>query len=173
MQNLLKQPVDYRIVETAWGRWRQFMYPTGAVFSEFRSHAELLGLPWLHYTRGISPETGRRVTARGVIAVGRFAVGGIAIGQVSAGLVSIAQAGIGLLFAFAQAAGGLYALGQLAVAGNVAVGQIAAAPTAVGQLAAGEYVLAQVGFGDHVWSPKRQDAEAVERFEQLWRQIRD
>ena len=169
MNDLLKGKPDYAITTTSLGRWRRFMYPSGMVFAEYRSHAELFGLPWVHYTHGISPETGRRIVAKGLLAVGRFAVGGIAVGQLSAGIISIAQLGVGLLFGLAPAAFGLHALGQVAVGGAIAAGQLAAAPTAIGQLGVGEYALAQKGVGTHVWSPARRDPEAIARFSTLWR----
>lgn len=169
MKNLLNEKPEYKITTTSLGRWRRFMYPSGAVFAEYRSHAELFGLPWVHYTHGISPETGRRVVAKGLLAVGRLAVGGIAIGQASAGIISIAQLGVGAVFGLAQVAFGLYALGQVAVSGALAAGQLAAAPTAVGQLAVGEYALGQKAVGTHVWSVERRDPEAVAHFSTLWR----
>ncbi len=95
MKNLLLEKVEYQIVKTRFGVWRRHLAPTGAYFAEFRSHGQVFGLPLLHYTRGICPDTGRRIVAKGVVAVGRLAVGGIAVGHASAGLVAIGQLGIG------------------------------------------------------------------------------
>lgn len=168
MGNLLNQPVDYRIETTSWGRWRRYLYPNGQYFAEFRSHADFLGWPLLHYTHGICPETGRRIVANGVIAVGRLAVGGIAIGHASLGLVAIGQLGLGLLFGLAQLATGYYAVGQAALALHFGLGQLATGETAIGQIAFGQYVLAQIGWGEHVWQQGNADPAAVAYFKGLW-----
>ena len=130
-------------ITTHWGTWRRFAYPNGKYFAEFRSHATFWGLPLLHYTRGICPETGRRVVAKGIVAVGRLAMGALAIGQASFGLIAIGQAGLGLL---------------------LGLGQVATGEIAIGQVALGKYVLAQIGFGERVWSMNRADPEAVAFF---------
>src|SRR5262245_11706129 len=116
MKNLLLEPVEYQIDETPRGVWRRFLYPTGELFEEFTSHRRVLGLPLLHYTRGRCPETGKRVTARGFIAVGRFALGVVAIGQVSAGIIAVGQLAFGVLFGLGQGTTGAFALGQLTLA---------------------------------------------------------
>ena len=135
--NQLPPQVDYRIQETAYGTWRSFMYENGSTYQEFTSHARLGDLPFLHYTTGKSPETGRSTTAHGVIAIGRFAKGLIAIGQVASGFITVGQASFGVI-SFGQLAIGVTAVGQAAVAGLAALGQFAASGyVAVGQLAAG------------------------------------
>src|SRR5580700_8524559 len=91
LQNQLLQDIRYKTDETSWGVWRRFLYPSGQLFEEFKSHASFFGLPWLHYTHGKCPETGKRVVAKGMIAVGRLACGGLAIGQASLGVVAIGQ----------------------------------------------------------------------------------
>lgn len=57
---------------------------------EYRSQAELLGIPLLHvafkYRRGGMP-----VVARGVIAIGQFAVGIVSIAQFGVGVLSLSQ----------------------------------------------------------------------------------
>jgi len=63
MKNLLLDSVEYKIETTQWGTWRRFAYPDGRYFSKFKSHATFWGIPLLHYTNGICPETGRRVMA--------------------------------------------------------------------------------------------------------------
>lgn len=167
MANLLLEDVDYKIEKTPRGIWRRYMYPTGAYYAEFTSHRRLFGLPLIHYTRGISPETGRRVTARGIIAVGRVAVGGLAIGQAAFGLLAIGQLSVGALLGFGQAAAGFIALGQMGLGVWFGAGQVATGAVAIGQLALGEYVLAQVGIGEHVWSQHVTDPEAVAYFKAL------
>lgn len=150
-QNMLLQDVEYQTEVTALGVWRRFLYPTGMLFEEFVSHRQLLGLPMLHYTRGICPETGKRVVARGVIAIGRLAMGIVAIGHASIGVVAIGQLAIGLVFGLGQASTGVFAIGQLAIALAFGLGQGAVGTVVIGQFAFGEYVLAQLGFGPHVW----------------------
>jgi len=168
MKNLLLERVEYKIEETPRGVWRRFVYPTGQYFAEFRSHTTVFGLPLLHFTRGICPETGRRVVAKGFFAVGRIATGVVAIGQASAGIVAIGQAGFGLLFSLAQAGAGLVAVGQLAAGFQFGAGQLATGLTAIGQLGVGKFVLAQIGLGSHLWTPDNADPAAVQHFQELW-----
>ena len=167
MKNLLLENVEYKVETTRFGVWRRFLYPNNAYFAEFKSHATFLGLPLLHYTRGICPETGRRVIAKGVVGVGRLATGILAIGHASFGLIAIGQLGLGVLLGLGQGATGLYAIGQAAIGLLFGLGQVATGEIAIGQLAYGKYVLAQMGYGDFVWSTKRADPEAVVFFKSL------
>lgn len=167
MKNLLLENVEYKVETTRFGVWRRFLYPDGAYFTEFKSHATFLGLPLLHYTRGICPETGRRVIAKGVVGVGRLATGILAIGHASFGLIAIGQLGLGLLLGLGQGATGLYAVGQAAIGFLFGLGQVATGEIAIGQFAYGKYVLAQIGYGDYVWSTNRADPEAVVFFKSL------
>ena len=173
MKNLLLEKIEYQTVETRWGVWRRFLYPTGAHFAEFKSHGSMLELPLVHYARGINPETGKRIVAKGVIAVGRLAVGVLAIGHASAGVIAIGQLGLGLVIGLGQLSTGAYALGQVAGALAFGIGQVATGEIAIAQVGVGEYVLAQIGVGEHVWSPERADPEAVEFFKNLWANARD
>lgn len=88
---------------------------------EYRSPQTLWGLPVLHVAYGRNAEGKLRV-AKGIVAIGQFAVGGVAIAQFAAGAV--------------------FALGQFAVA-PIAVGQFALGLVAVGQFGLG--LLAGVG----------------------------
>jgi len=171
MGNLLLEDIEYVVEDTPRGQWRRYVYPTGARFDEYKSHATLLGWPLVHYTHGVCPETGRRVVAKGVLALGRVAVGGVALGQASAGLVAIGQLGVGILFGLGQAACGFAAVGQLAAGLYFGLGQIVTGSIAIGQLAIGQYVLAQRGIGAHVWSPVEADPVAVEFFQSLARAL--
>jgi hypothetical protein len=164
MKNLLLEKVEYKIETTSFGAWRRFVYPTGAYFAEFKSHSTFLGLPLLHYTRGICPETGRRIIAKGVLAIGRLAMGFLAIGHASFGVVAIGQLGLGVLLGLGQGATGLYAIGQFALGLLFGLGQFATGQIVIGQIAYGKYVLAQFGYGEYVWSQKRADPEAVAFF---------
>jgi hypothetical protein len=166
-RNLLLEKIEYQVTRTGSGVWRRFLWPTGELFEEYRSDRTLLGLPLLHLTRGRSPETGRRVTARGFVAIGRRAVGVVAIGQAAAGVVALGQASAGLLVAVGQAALAPVAIGQLAVGLLFGLGQAATGEIAVGQFALGQYVLAQVGLGAHVWDTRGADPAAQELFRAL------
>lgn len=170
-ENLLLGDIQYKFEETHLGTWRRFMYPNGQVFSEYVSHASLFGLPLVHYTHGRCPETGKRIVAKGVIAVGRLAVGLVAIGQASMGLVAVGQLAIGLLFGLGQAATGVICVGQLALGLLFGLGQFTTGYVAIGQFAFGQYVLAQLGEGLHIWDVRGIDAAAEDFFAPLmpWR----
>ena len=167
MKNILLEKVAYKIEKTRHGTWRRHLSPTGLYFAEYISDRTFLSLPLLHYTRGICPETGRRIVAKGVIAVGRLAAGGIAIGQASVGIIAIGQLALSLMFGFGQACTGALALGQLAIGGILGIGQLASGFISVGQFGLGKYVLAQAGFGKYVWSQNLADPEAVAFFRNL------
>ena len=164
MPNTFLEKIEYKVEGTAIGTWKRYGYENGTSFHEFKSHAEWLGLPLIHYTYGRNPETGRRVVAKGVIAVGRIACGVIAIGQMSIGLLAIGQFAIGFLFGLGQLSIGLAAIGQAAIGVYFGLGQVAVGQIAVGQLAYGKYVLAHLGFGENVLSITRRDEPAFEFF---------
>ena len=114
---------------------------------EWRSSATMGSWPLVHVAFGRNKKTGKWLVAKGIIAIGQYAMG----------VVTIAQFGIGLVFGFGQFVIGYYAIAQF-VAGMVAIGQFAF----------GKYVLAQAGFGEFVWSVSRRDPEAIEYFRHLW-----
>jgi len=172
LRNLLLEKVEFQVTRTAAGSWRRFLWPTGELFEEYRSSRRLFGLPLLHFTRGRSPETGRRVVARGVIAVGRRAIGIVAIGQGAAGVVALGQASAALLVGVGQATIAPIAVGQLALGLLFGLGQAATGWVAIGQLALGEYVLAQIGFGAHVWDTRGVSPEAEPFFRALLSRLR-
>lgn len=151
VKNLMLEQVEYRVDQTRWGTWRRFLYPNGQLFEEFRSHNRVGGVPWLHYTRGTCPETGKRIVARGIVAIGRTALGIVALGQFAVGLIAIGQLALGVLLGLGQATTGLVAVGQLAIGAAVGLGQFVTGYVAVGQFGLGHLVLAQVGSGAHVW----------------------
>lgn len=167
MKNLFLEDVEFKIEETPFGTWRKFMYPSGRSFAEYTSKIRVLGIPLLHYTFGKNPATGRRVVARGIVAVGRLACGIIAIGQAALGVIAIGQLAIGLLAGLGQASFGVAAAGQLAVGITFGLGQFAAGSIAIGQFGIGNYVLAQKGVGQQVWCVGRADPGAVEMFKRL------
>jgi hypothetical protein len=167
MKNLLLDEVEYKVEETPYGVWRRFVYPTGELFEEFVSNYRVAGLPLFHYTRGRCPETGKRIVATGIVAVGRLAVGVLAFGQASAGIIAVGQLAIGMGLGLGQAATGVVAVGQLAVAVLFGFGQFATGAVAVGQFGYGRYVLAQVGFGEHVWDVRGVSPVARQFFRSL------
>lgn len=103
----------YRIGMGAYGIWGY----------EWESETRLFGIPLVHVAIGWDMETGRLLVARGIIAIGQFAVG----------LITIAQFGIGLLFCLAQFGAGTVAIGQFALGLYYGLGQFATGMTAVGQ----------------------------------------
>lgn len=167
MGNLLLEKPDYKIDKTSSGTWRRYLYPSGQSFAEYKSDQTWFGLPLIHYTYGKSPETGKRVVAKGVVAVGRFALGILAIGHASFGLIALGQLAIGILLGLGQAATGALAAGQMALGAYLAIGQVAVGWISIGQFAVGNYVLAQMGYGPHVWSLKSADPVAVDFFKSL------
>jgi hypothetical protein len=167
MGNMLLEKIDYKIEETNFGTWRRYLYISGASFHEFKSHASFLGLPLLHFTYGKCPETGRRIIAKGIIAVGRLACGIIAIGHASLGLLAIGQLAIGVIFGLGQLSSGVLALGQIAVGAYLAFGQIVTGYAAIGQFALGKYVLAQLGAGECVWDMNSSNPRALEFFKTI------
>jgi len=129
---------------------------------EWKSKQTFYGYPLIHIAFG-RDERNRLRVAKGVIAIGQFAVG----------LVTIAQFGVGVLFGFGQFMLGLAAIGQFAIAGLFGLGQFATGYIAIGQLALGYYALAQVGFAEHLWNQAVKDPEAIEFFRTLLDHIKD
>ncbi len=123
---------------------------------EWQSSRTFLGYPLIHVAFGKNARGKWRV-AKGVIAVGQFAVG----------LITVAQFGVGLLFGFGQFILGYTVLAQVAVALYFGVGQIAVGYAAVGQVVWAYFGLAQVGWATHLWSPGHRDPQAVAYFSQI------
>lgn len=167
MGNLLLEDIEYKVEQSRLGRWRRYVYVDGSSYHEFTSNARVFGMPFFHYTCGKNPETGRRVVARGVIAVGRVACGVLAIGQASFGLIAIGQLAVGVALGFGQFAAGTLAVGQVAIAALIGLGQLATGYVAIGQIAIGKYALGQIGIGQYVWSVKYKNPAAMEFFRKL------
>lgn len=83
---------------------------------EYISHIKVFGMPLVHIRLGFGCQL-----ARGIVAIGDFAVGVVAIGGCSLGLISLGGVALGLLLAFGGLSLGLLALGGVAV-GGFAVG---------------------------------------------------
>lgn len=123
---------------------------------DWKSETTLYGYPLVHIAFGRDRQGKLRV-AKGIVAIGQFAVG----------VITIAQFGVGVLFGFGQFVFGLTAVAQFAVALIFGLGQFATGYIAIGQLALAYYAVAQVGFAKYLWSVERKDIEAVEFFRQL------
>jgi hypothetical protein len=109
---------------------------------EYKSEAQLFGLPLVHIASGYDPQTMRPRVAKGILAIGNVAVGVVALGGVALGGITLGGASLGLFaigglavggFAFGGGALGIIlALGGLAVSAGYAVGGLALAPHFMG-----------------------------------------
>jgi hypothetical protein len=109
---------------------------------EYKSEAELFGLPQIHIGQGVDPKTGAPRVAKGIIAIGNMAIGVFALGGLAIGGLTIGGASIGLFVLGGFALGGvtlggvsigaLLAVGGLAVSVAYAIGGLALAPYHIG-----------------------------------------
>lgn len=150
MENILLSKVDYQVTKTATGTWKRFLYSSGRAYSEFTSDAQIGGWPLVHIASGRSPETGRVVTARGVIAIGRKAIGIVALGQGAVGVLAMGQAAFGVVAIGQLAVSAVFGFGQAAT-GVVAIGQFAAGVFSYGQFAIGAWSAGQFHLGQNLW----------------------
>jgi len=91
---------------------------------EYRSKAEVLGVPLVHIAQGVDPRTGGPRVARGILAIGNIAIGVIALGGFAVGGVAFGGMALGIV-ALAGIAAGAVALGGLALGAYLAVGGLA------------------------------------------------
>jgi hypothetical protein len=124
---------------------------------EWKSARTYGGYPLVHIAFG-KDSRGKWRVAKGVIAIGQFALG----------LVTVAQFGVGLLFGFGQFIIGGAVLAQFAGGLVVGVGQIATGYVAIGQVVLAYYGLGQTGLAKFLWSTSRKDGEAVRFFLSCW-----
>jgi len=113
-----------------------------AIGYEYRSKAEVAGLPLVHVAQGIDPATGRPRIARGIIAIGNVAIGVVAMGGFAMGIVSLGGFSLGFLALGGLALGGVsiggvaiayyLAAGGMALSLNYAMGGMALAPHTLG-----------------------------------------
>jgi hypothetical protein len=109
---------------------------------EYKSEAELFGLPLIHIAQGIDPKTGTLRVAKGIIAIGNIAFGLLALGGLAFGGISFGGLSIGLFAIGGMALGGvtlgglsmglLFAVGGAAVSAGYAIGGFALAPHFIG-----------------------------------------
>lgn len=123
---------------------------------DWKSSATLCGYPLVHIAFGRDVH-GRLRVAKGVIAIGQFAIGAI----------TIAQFGVGFLFGFGQFMLGLTAVAQFAIAAVIGIGQFATGHVAMGQLVLGYYALAQMGLAPHIYSVDRKNIDLATFFGQM------
>jgi hypothetical protein len=128
---------------------------------EWKSARTYRGYPLIHVAFG-RDRRGKLRVAKGIVAVGQFALG----------LVTVAQFGVGVIFGFGQFILGGAVLAQLALGLAVAVGQVAVGYAAVGQVVLACYGLGQIGLAQHLWSLSRQDEAAVKFFLSWWNYLK-
>jgi hypothetical protein len=128
---------------------------------EWQSSRTYGGYPLVHIAFG-KDRRGKRRVAKGIIAIGQYALG----------LVTVAQFGVGLLFGFGQFIFGTVVLAQFAFGLVAGVGQFAAGYVAVGQFVLAYYGLGQIGLAKYLWSPARKDGEAVQFFLAGWEYLK-
>ncbi|HEU0293083.1 MAG TPA: zinc ribbon domain-containing protein [Anaerolineales bacterium] len=117
-------------------------YPYYGWGYEYKSEAELFGLPLIHIAQGIDPKTGAPRVAKGIIAIGNIALGIFAMGGLSFGGITFGGLSIGLFALGGLALGGVtlgglslglfMAFGGLAVSAGYAIGGLALAPHFIG-----------------------------------------
>lgn len=122
----------------------------------YKTRRTLAGWPLVSIAFGPDDESGESTgMARGIIAIGDYAVGCIAVGGISVGAISIGGISLGGLAVGGVALGGL-------ILGGASVGVIASGGAAIGHYARGGAVV-----GNYVASPSRRDPEAVELFNKI------
>jgi hypothetical protein len=119
---------------------------------EYRSKATLFGWPLLHIATGVDPTTGRRRSAKGIIAVGTAPRGVIAFGDVAVGVIACGVFCYGPI-AIGVVSVGIVALGSCAVGLLLATGGVAIAPVAIGGAAFGYYANGAIVWGLHALGP--------------------
>lgn len=127
---------------------------------EWKTKSRFYGYPLIHIAFGKNAEGKIRV-AKGIIAIGQFAIG----------LVTFAQFGIGVIFGFGQFIIGLTAVSQVAVATIFGIGQFATGYAAIGQFVIAKYGLAQFGWAKFLWSASHKDPQAAVFFKYLAERI--
>ncbi len=125
---------------------------------QYTSKTKIMGVPLVCVR--FSNRLGRDGVAKGIIAIGNFAVGVVSIGAGSIGILSFGATAMGVLavgalaagiaawgafaiglFAFGATAVGIYSAGVAAVGKEIAVGVSAIGKTAIGETATGEHCL--------------------------------
>ncbi|MEJ2627467.1 MAG: zinc ribbon domain-containing protein, partial [bacterium] len=127
---------------------------------EWKTKSTFYGYPLIHIAFGKNAEGKFRV-AKGIIAIGQFAIG----------LITFAQFGIGIIFGFGQFILGLTAVSQIAITTLFGIGQFATGYVAIGQFVVAYYGLAQYGWAKFLWSVSQKDPQAAVFFKFLAERI--
>jgi len=130
---------------------------------EYRSKATLFGLPLVHVALGVNPATGRKRSARGIIAIGTAPWGVIAFGDVAVGVIACGIFCYGPI-AIGVVAVGIVALGSAAAGLFWAMGGVAIAPVAIGGAVFGYYANGAIVGGAHTIGPGVYDPQADKFF---------
>jgi zinc-ribbon domain len=102
---------------------------------EYKSEAELFGIPLIHIAQGVDPQTGAPRVAKGIIAIGNIAIGVFAMGGLAVGGIAVGGGAVGVFALGGLALGGI-TLGGLSIGVLLAVGGLAISPAyAMGGLA--------------------------------------
>jgi hypothetical protein len=120
---------------------------------EWKTETEFFGYPLVHVAVG-RDQDGRLRVAKGVIAIGQYAIGAFVL----------AQFGVALVFGLGQFILGPIVLGQIAIGLLFGAGQFATGYAAIGQFALGYYAIGQIGFARYFWGPNHHDPQVLEFF---------
>lgn len=134
----------------------------GRPFHEYRSTTTVFGLPLVHIARGVDPITGRKVIAKGIVAIGDIAIGGLALGGVAIGGITLGGVSIGLMTFGGVSVGLILALGGLALGCGLSIGGLAVGSIACGGGAIGYYAYGGGAFGVHGYGGNIRDAQALD-----------
>jgi hypothetical protein len=129
----------------------------------------LFGLPLVHIAQGTDPVTGRKLVARGIIAIGDIAQGALAIGGCAMGGIALGGAAFGVISVGGLALG-LWAFAGLALGLIGAWGGFALAPISMGGTAMGFFAKGGRASGMHVWDSITKDPVAMRFFQDSWSQ---
>jgi eukaryotic-like serine/threonine-protein kinase len=130
---------------------------------EYRSKTTVFGWPLVHVATGVDSVTGRKLSAKGIIAMGNSPRGVIAFGDVAVGVIACGIFGYGLV-SMSVVAVGVVALGSLAVGMALAMGGMAVAPVALGGAVLGYFANGALAWGVHPMAPGVSDPLAVRFF---------
>jgi hypothetical protein len=130
---------------------------------EYRSKATWFGWPLLHVAIGVNPATGRKRSAKGIIAIGTLPRGVIAFGDVAVGVIACGIFGYGLI-SISIVAVGVFAIGSVAAGLLLAMGGVAVAPVAIGGAVFGWFANGALVWGKHAISPNVYDPVAARFF---------
>ena len=124
---------------------------------EWKSETEILGWPLIHVAIGFNKKTRRLYVAKGIIAIGQFALG----------LVTIAQFGIGFSFCFWTACNWIFCCRTIGYSLIFWDGSICGRTNCNWTIGLGKYVLAQAGYGRYLWTKSVKDPVAYEYFREF------